>query len=114
MPDHLSPEELVYHESLIQKRQDAATSVLHAKAALLDAQVAQGSAQQSMNIWLEHLGAKYGLKPQDLVHADGSFTLQDPGWALEAAAALQHEAVSAAALIPAEPLPSPTLTQDYL
>ena len=113
MDQALTPEDLVFHTNVVSRMQDADMALLRAKATLLDTQALHAASRQHMDTWMQHLGTKYNLKPQDLVHADGSFTLQDPGWALEAAMEAQRQAATASPA-PDVPVPEPPapLSQD--
>ena len=70
--------------------------IIDAQAQLTRASIAAQAAGAAMNVFMEHLAEVYGLKPQDVIDAQGTIHLLDPGWAVEAAARRQAEAAEAA------------------
>lgn len=67
---------------------------VEAQASVTRASIGIQAAHAAMNTFMEHIAEIYGLKPQDVVDAEGTVHLVDPGWAMEAAQAAQAQAAA--------------------
>ena len=90
---------LLPHDMMLFKRLkggiDAADrGFVEAQASVTRASLGIQAAHAAMNTFMEHIAEVYGLKPQDVVDAEGKVHLVDPGWAMEAAQAAQAQAAA--------------------
>ena len=88
----LMPHDMALFQRLKGKIDDGVRGVESAHAGLARASIIQQAAEAAMGTFMEHLAEMYGLKPQDIIDANGNIHLVDPGWAMEAARQRQMEA----------------------
>jgi hypothetical protein len=93
----MSPDELDYHKDLQRQIADAGNRETQAKAVWLQAQLDLSGITSSQQAFLNHLGKKYGLLPNDVIDGEGRFHYLDPQWAMLAAQEAQAQAVAAEA-----------------
>jgi hypothetical protein len=99
-PTAISEEELVFHKRLVDNFNKAQQNEINLRAQIYSAIVEIDSTKKAMAEWLNHLGDKYHLLPDDGVDADGNIQYLDPKWAYAEGQKLLAEAKMADLLRP--------------
>lgn len=79
-PTILSKEDLTYQGVLVGRIHNADAAHTRAQAQAFMTLTARSSAEEALQVWLEHLVLRYGLKPDDGVDSNGMIHYRDPAW----------------------------------
>jgi hypothetical protein len=78
----ISEDELVFHKRLVDRITKSREAELSARATLMSTILEIESAQKALTTWLDHLGEKYSLFPDDGIDAEGNIQYLDSRWPL--------------------------------